>query len=210
MTIHELSRLLANLIREATVVAYNADGTVIVQSGGLVSQPLRFFQPAAGTINTHRPLSVGENCLVFSPSGEFGNGYVFGGLPTGNAPSPSYSPDQHITHYPDGVVIAYNLSSKTLTAKGIATADIEASDQIKLKAPKIILDGIVEATKAVNAGGVINANAGLAAADSSGSGAVVEISVPVKFKNTVTSEEVIQDGHGHLAPAGGGMTGEPQ
>ena len=83
MTIHELSRLLANLIREATVVAYNAEGTVIVQSGGLVSQPLRFFQPSASAINTHRPLSVGENCLVFSPSGEFGNGYVLGGLPTG-------------------------------------------------------------------------------------------------------------------------------
>ena len=209
MTLHELSRLLANLIREATVVAYNADGTVIVQSGGLVSQPLRFFQPAAGSINTHRPLSVGENCLVFSPSGEFGNGYVLGGLPTGNAPSPSYSPDQHITHYPDGVVIAYDLESKTLTAKGIAAADIEASNQIKLSAPKIILDGIVEATKTVNAGGVINANAGLAATDS-GSGAVVEISVPVKFNNTVTSDQVIQDGHGHIAPAGGGMTGEPQ
>ncbi len=209
MTIHELSRLLANLIREATVKAYNADGTVIVESGGLVSQPLRFFQPSAGAINTHRPLSVGENCLVFSPSGEFGNGYVLGGLPTGNAPSPSYSSDQHITHYPDGVVITYNLASKTLSAKGIAAADIEASSQIKLAAPLIILDGIVETTKAVNADGVINANAGLAAADS-GSGAVVEISVPVKFKNTVTSTEVIQDGHGHLAPAGGGMTGEPQ
>ncbi len=79
MTIHELSRLLANLIREATVKAYNADGTVIVESGGLVSQPLRFFQPSAGKINTHR---------------------------------------------------------------------------------LIILDGIVEVTKAVNAGGVINANPG--------------------------------------------------
>lgn len=67
MNTAELSRLLANLIKQGTIAESDpAAGRVRVQHGGLTTDWLPYFVPAAGGVSVHRPPSVGENCIVLT------------------------------------------------------------------------------------------------------------------------------------------------
>lgn len=109
MDLVELSRRLENLLRIGTIHAVDhAAVRCRVQSGGLLSNWLLWHTPRAGATTTWDPPTVGEQCLVLSPSGEPGNGVVFYGLNSDLVPPPSHSPDDQVINYPDGTILRYD------------------------------------------------------------------------------------------------------
>lgn len=115
MDLIELSRRLENLIRIGTIHAVDhAAVRCRVQTGGLLTNWLRWHTPRAGETTTWDPPTVGEQCIVLSPSGEAGQGIVFYGLDSNLIPPPSNSPDEHVVRYPDAAIATYNHATHTL------------------------------------------------------------------------------------------------
>ena len=126
MNTAEISRLLANLIKQGTIAESDpAAGRVRVLHGGLTTDWLPYFVPAAGGVSVHRPPSVGENCIVLSPSGEPANGVVLCGMASDQFPQPGNRADETVVKFPDGAVAKYNHAASKLDISGINTANIQ-------------------------------------------------------------------------------------
>lgn len=89
---------------------------VRVETGGLVTGWLPFFAARAGEDSEWNPPSLGEQCMVFSPSGDPATGAVLAGLPCDRYPAPDDNPAHHRRAYRDGAVIEYDTDSHTLSA----------------------------------------------------------------------------------------------
>lgn len=157
----ELLRRLENLIRFGTIHSVDhAEKRCRVQTGHLVTQWLRWMERRAGETTTWDPPTIGEQCVVFSPSGELGNGMVFFGAPSDVIDTPSHSPDQHVTRYPDGTVVSYDHAaglhkssypdgasisyhhpSSHLEAVGIVTGLVQAAESITFDTPLTHITG---------------------------------------------------------------------
>ena len=161
MDIPELSRLLENLIRVGTIHSVDhAAVRVRVQTGHLVTQWLPWFEHRAGETTTWDPPTIGEQCLVLSPSGVPEGGLVLIGIHSASIQPPSHSPNDHVTvfpdgtrlsydhveglhkaSYPDGASISYHHPSSHLEAVGIDTALVQASVKITLDTPLTHITG---------------------------------------------------------------------
>lgn len=144
MDLVEISRRLENLIRIGTV--HSVDHAAVrcrVQSGGLVTQWLRWHTARAGQTRTWDPPTVGEQCMILSPSGEPGNGLVFYGFDSDQIQPPSNSPDDHVTEYPDGARISYNHATGHLEATGIQTGLVQTATSITFDTPDVFFTGRV-------------------------------------------------------------------
>lgn len=161
MDLVELSRRLENLIRIGTI--HSVDHAAVrcrVQSGALVTQWLPWIEHRAGQTTTWDPPTVGEQCIIFSPSGEPAGGIVLIGIDSAAIEPPSHSPDDHVTRFPDGTTISYDHvaglhkasypngahisyhhPSSHLEAVGIITALVEASESITFDTPLIHITG---------------------------------------------------------------------
>lgn len=169
MDLVEISRLLENLIRVGTIHSVDhAARRCRVQTGRLTTQWLRWFEARAGETTTWNPPTIGEQCIVLSPSGVPENGLVIYGAPSDVIDTPSHSPDQHVTRYPDGTVVSYDHAeglhqcsypdgatisyhhpSSHLAAVGIVTGLVQAAESITFDTPithmtgQCIIDGLL-------------------------------------------------------------------
>ncbi|MFN4058220.1 MAG: phage baseplate assembly protein V [Roseinatronobacter sp.] len=78
----ELDRRLANIVQIGRVIAI--DSTAMrarVQVGDLVTPMIPVSQLASGAIRLHWMPSVGEQVVVFAPSGEIGGAIIQGAVP---------------------------------------------------------------------------------------------------------------------------------
>ncbi len=161
MDLVELSRLLQNLIRIGTIHSVDHPARrVRVAVGGLVTGWLRWMELRAGETTTWNPPTLGEQCVILSPSGVVENGIVLYGAPSDVIDTPSHSPDEHVVRfpdgtvitydhashqhrasYPDGAVIGYDAAASHLSATGIVTARIEADGSITLDTPLVHCTG---------------------------------------------------------------------
>ena len=87
----DLERRLASVVRFATITAVDAgNATARVTFGGETSSAwLRFSSGRSGGARVWSPPAVGEQVLVFSPSGDTGQGVIMGSLPSAAFPAPS-------------------------------------------------------------------------------------------------------------------------
>lgn len=218
MTLGEILRLIANLIKQGEVAEVNPAGTKLrVNIGELTTDWVDYFVPAAGEINIHRPPSVGESCVLLSPSGDTACGFALCGLDSEKFPSPGSVQPEHIIKYKDGAVVSYNWLTGVLNAIGVKTANVEASEKIQLTAPQIILNASqsvslnspqTTASEKLTANGLLSFTAGLSGSGVGGGGGKgVAIDCPVSFTQAVTSQQIIQDGHRHNET--GSITGGP-
>ena len=114
MDLAELNRRLADLIRFGTILAVDLPRVRCkVKSGRLETGWLRWATARAGTTRTWDPPTVGEQCLVLSPSGNTENGVVIYGLNSDLIPPPSQSADTHVTDWPDGARYEYDHATHT-------------------------------------------------------------------------------------------------
>lgn len=136
MDLAELSRRLENVIRFGTILEVDHASTRCrVKSGKLDTNWLRWFEARAGETKTWNPPTVGEQCVIFSPSGEVENGMVFYGAPSDVIDTPSHDPVKHIVKLPDGATFTYDHAASHLEITGIKTATICASDSITNDTP---------------------------------------------------------------------------
>ncbi len=147
--IAELFRLISNLIRIGTVSAVDLasqPARARVASGDLETNWLPWLELRAGTTTTWNPPTVGEQVVLLCPDGDPAGGVVLAGLNSEAIPAPSGSAAEHVTRYPDGARIVYDHEAGKLTAEGIKTAMIQASESATVKCPEITLDGNVTVT----------------------------------------------------------------
>mgnify|MGYP000002616023 FL=1 len=210
MNTAELSRLLANLIKQGTIAESDpAAGRVRVLHGGLTTDWLPYFVPAAGGVSVHRPPSVGENCIVLSPSGEPANGVVLCGMASDQFPQPGQSADETVVKFPDGAVSKYNHAASKLNISGINTANIQAASLTTVDCPQSTFTG------AVTVQGLFTYQAGMAGSNGATGSTTIEGDFKHKgsFENTgkVSSNGVVLDNHVHSGVlAGGADTGGPK
>jgi phage baseplate assembly protein V len=134
----ELNRQIENLIRIGTVFAIDHGARrVRVKSGGVDTNWLKWRVGRAGATRTWDPPTIGEQVMILSPSGVLDNGIVMPSIFSDEFDAPSDNPDEHVVDYPDGARITYNHESGALSATGIKTAAVVASDEIRLEAKKI-------------------------------------------------------------------------
>lgn len=155
MNFATLSRMIENLIRIGKIEEIDLSGKCCrVRTGKLLTNWLPWITARAGTTRTWNPPTVGEQVLVFSPSGELGGGVVLTGLFSTMHPAPSDSAAEHITDYPDGARISYNHATHALTATGIQTALVQASEQVTIDCPAVHFTGDVTVDGDVIASGI--------------------------------------------------------
>ncbi|SDS49829.1 phage baseplate assembly protein V [Halopseudomonas litoralis] len=114
--IADLRRRLDNMIRPGTIYAVDhAQTRCRVKTGDLLTGWLRYFVGRAGSVRRHSAPSLGEQCTVFSPSGEMATGFVLVGINSDQFPAPSVSPSLDSTTYADGTWFGYDMGSKEMT-----------------------------------------------------------------------------------------------
>lgn len=137
-----LSRMIENMIRLGKIEEIDLSGKCCrVRTGKLLTNWLPWFAVRAGTTRTWDPPSIGEQVMLFSPSGELGAGIALTGIFSTAHPAPSESGDEHITDYPDGARISYNHATGALAATGLQTASVQAATQVTVDCPAVHLTG---------------------------------------------------------------------
>ncbi len=103
MNIPELTRRVENLLRLGTVAEVDHPAARCrVKTGGLLTDWLPWFTRRAGSTNDWDPPSVGEQCLVLSPSGDPAVGFVLVGVYSQANPADSDDPAVHRTEWANG------------------------------------------------------------------------------------------------------------
>lgn len=155
----ELQRRLENLICLGTIEAVDSAARPVpkvrVMSGRLLTDWLPYFMLAAGEDRDGAAPSIGEGCLIFSPSGDPAVGFVLAGLPTTEFPAPAFSEAQRVRQFRDGAVLRYDSEAHHLAAllPPGATFSIESDGGLTLKGDLDVL-GKITATDDVVAAGV--------------------------------------------------------
>ena len=114
MDLAELNSRVANLLRLGTILAVDLPrARCKVQSGRLETGWLRWATARAGTTRTWDPPTVGEQCMLLSPSGNTENGIVLFGINSELIKPPSQSADIHRPDWPDGALCEYDHATHT-------------------------------------------------------------------------------------------------
>ena len=183
----ELKRLIDNLIRIGTVTAVRS-GECRVKTGDITTNWRPYTTDRAGANRTRHRLSLGEQVILLSVSGDLRNAYIVCRLNADAFPEPladDDNPDLDRTDYADGAVIEYNPATGALNATGIKSANIEASVTVNLITP------LVECTQALKVGTTIEAGG--------------KITAPTALIGGI---EVTTHRHGNVA-TGSGTSGGP-
>lgn len=199
----EDQRKTTNLIKQGNIAESDPAGRVRVRIGNLLTDWLPYFVPFAGGVSVHRPPSVGENCLVLSPSGETAAGLVLCGLMSDQFPQPSNSADETVIRFPDGASIRYNHAAGSLDASGIKTITVQAAQSLLIDCPQSTFTG------AVTVGGPLTYQAGMAGSNGAGGSTTINGNI-THSGGTLSSNGIVLDTHTHQGVTpGGGNTGEP-
>jgi phage baseplate assembly protein V len=157
-----LSRLIENLIRLGTVAEVDhgslpdkRPARVRVQSGDLLTGWLPWAALRAGTTRDWDPPTVGEQVLVFSPSGQTAQGIAITGLFSALIPANGDRAGLHRRTYPDGAVVEYDSVAHQLLAT------LPAGGRVEIVAPggfkllgDVDIEGLVTVTRDVVAAGI--------------------------------------------------------
>jgi len=181
----DLFRRFENLIREGVISAADYDNHLFrVRIGEIETGWLRCLSTRAGKDKAWHPVSVGENVLVLSPSGDYANGIIVPSLFTGNNPAPSNNPRTRLFKFSDGAVIEYDSKSHALRAilPAGATTELISDGGIKFKGP-LVVDGTITATQTIHSDAEVS--------DST---------------RSMSSDRAIYNGHSHTDPQGGNVS----
>ncbi|MFL9705949.1 phage baseplate assembly protein V [Aeromonas veronii] len=147
----ELKRLIDNLIRIGTITAVRS-GECRVKTGDITTNWRPYTTDRAGANRTRHRLSLGEQVILLSVSGDLRNAYIVGRLNADQFPEPlaeDDNPDLDRTEYSDGAIIEYNPATGALNATGIKQAIIAASVSVTLDTPKTICTNLLQAKRLI-------------------------------------------------------------
>lgn len=136
LTIAELERRLANVVRYGTVTDVDpANARARVTFGGETSSAwLHFSTSRAGGARVWSPPVAGEQVIVVSPMGDTSMGVITGSVPNNDFPPPSSDGATYQIDMPGGVSISVAGGTISITAPGnvVVNGDVIA-DGISLK-----------------------------------------------------------------------------
>ncbi len=137
----ELARLIENLIRFGTVAEVQVEPPrVRVKSGDITTAWRPWLNLRAGADREWDPPTVGEQVVLFSPSGNLAQGVALTGLFSDQIPANGDREGLHRRTYRDGAVIEYDSIAKHLratlpgTAEVIAEGDIDVTSNANISA----------------------------------------------------------------------------
>lgn len=207
----ETQRMIANLIKEGTIAQSDPAGRVRVQHGGLTTDWLPYLVPAAGGVSVHRPPSVGERCLILSPSGETANGIVLCGIASTRHPAPSAGADETTVIFPDGARIEYNHQNSAMHISGIRTGRVEAAESLTFDTPQATFTGHLTIRQTTTSQGLLTYQSGMSG-QGGGSGTVISGSIrhngDLTNTGSLSSNGITLHSHSHPGDSGG-RTGAP-
>lgn len=132
--IAELFRRLDNLIRHGTIAAVDHGNVATgipprcrVQTGNILTGWLPFYTRRAGSTTEWDPVSIGEQCSVFSPGGELAQGIVLVGIYSDANPATSNNPDLHRVQWANGDFVEHNAATGAYSLKVAGHVNIEAA-----------------------------------------------------------------------------------
>lgn len=136
----DTERRIANTILIGTVSHVDYAGRRYrVTAGNIVTGWLRFSGTRAGALRMWSPLTVGEQVVVASPSGDLAQGIIMGCLESSANPSPGSDGQTINVVFPDGSKLDFgggNLSFETGAAVKIKAGSIEMeAGEITIKGP---------------------------------------------------------------------------
>ena len=106
---NNIERKLENLIKIGVITEVNySDCTARVKIGKNETNFLPFATIKAGSHKVWSPVEVGEQVLIFSPSGELTNGIIFGSLYSNANAAPNSTPAKEVRIVPAGVDVTTN------------------------------------------------------------------------------------------------------
>lgn len=112
-----LSRLLENLIRFGVISAVQMEPPrVQITTGTLTTAWLPWLALRAGADREWDPPTLGEQVMLFSPSGQLANGIVVTGVFSDHIPANGNRAGLHRRTYADGTVIEYDSVAHHLNA----------------------------------------------------------------------------------------------
>ncbi|WP_140186792.1 phage baseplate assembly protein V [Providencia stuartii] len=145
MDLHELYRLLINLLRQGVVEQVDLENQCCrVRTGELLTDWIKWLAPRAGDSRSWWAPTVGEQVLIGAIGGELTTGVIIGSLYSNAHVAPSHSANALHHTFPDGAVIEYEPANGTLKATGIKKAVIEAADEVNVSTKKVVCKASVE------------------------------------------------------------------
>ncbi|MEJ2794381.1 phage baseplate assembly protein V [Iodobacter sp. LRB] len=219
----EHSRILESLIRIGTVAEVDHTHALCrVQTGGLLTDWLPWLTARAGKVRIWSPPSIGEQVVLFSQSGEVGAGVVLPGLFSDAITSPSSAAAVTCVAFPDGALVSYNHASGALSATGIQTALIQASNHVTVDCPEttttgnltvvgdLVIKGDSTFKGKADVLGAFSYAAGMSGTGGEGGGATTITGPITQSGGAITSNGVVLHDHTHSGvQAGGSSTGGP-
>ncbi|MFA1284039.1 phage baseplate assembly protein V [Citrobacter telavivensis] len=138
--LQELARALRNMIRTGVIVETDLDaGRCRVQTGGIQTDWLQWLTQRAGRSRTWWAPSVGEQVIILAVGGELDTAFVLPAIFSDDHPAPSASADALHIAFPDGAVVEYEPDTGALTAGGIKTAAVTASESLTATVPLVLV-----------------------------------------------------------------------
>lgn len=145
MDLHELYRLLINLLRQGVVEQVDLENQCCrVRTGELLTDWIKWLAPRAGDSRSWWAPTVGEQVLIGAIGGELTTGVIIGSLYSNAHAAPSHSANALHHTFLDGAVIEYEPENGTLKATGIKKAVIEAADEVNVSTKKVVCKASVE------------------------------------------------------------------
>ncbi len=131
----ELERRFENIMRIGTIsVVDYGSASARVQIGENLTALRPWFTQRAGGDRTWWAPEIGEQVMLFSPSGDFNQGVILPAIYSSAAPAPSSDPNVHREVYADGFVIEHNRATKHTVLNAW-----DSEGTLELRAKNIIL-----------------------------------------------------------------------
>ncbi len=206
MDIADILRRIENLIRLGTVAEVDLAGTPArcrVKSGNITTDFLPFIHGRAGTTTDWDPVTIGEQVMILSPSGETGAGIVMPAIHQASIPAPSDSADEFVRKFPDGATIKYNHASGHLDVIGIKTATIQADISILVDTPAAHFSGDVQIDGNATIDQKLTYKGGMQGSSESGASASISGNVDFSGGSLTHQGKNIGATHQHNDPQGG-------
>lgn len=211
----EIDRRVANIFRIGTVYALDAANALVqVDLGDLVTDWLPWGTGRAGSTRKWSAPSVGEQVMVFSPSGELAAGIVGPSIFQDAHPAPSNNPNVDNVTFADGSSVNYDAGSNTLTVNvsgagnivvNCKVATVKADTSVTLDTP------MVHATKNMQVDGNLGVTGAMAVQGQGTSGAVSTFAGSIQVTNgDVTADAYSLKGHHHTAQGASAPTTSAQ
>jgi len=151
----DVERRLANVVRFGTIEEADfGKARYRVRIGNILTDWLPFAGKRSGALKVWSPLTIGEQIVMISASGDLAQGAILGSIESSAHPSPGSDGNTINIEFPDGGTLSYG-----------STMALDVPLPVKMKAPSFEFEGEVTIKGAVNqSGGDITAETDVIAA----------------------------------------------